>query len=104
MLAAWLEEAREFLSEWRELRGVHQSRLAGRVLRAPLDQGGEGTRAGLQGVAFNCVRMACINVLLPHALHTICAAFLLLVAEVDPPKLQTAANGALPEAMMAELT
>lgn len=36
-LAAWLAEAREFLSEWRELRSVHQLRLAGRVLRAPLD-------------------------------------------------------------------
>ena len=39
-LATMLAEAREFAAEWRELRGLHQARLQGRVLRAPLDKVG----------------------------------------------------------------
>lgn len=43
-LAARLAEAREFAAEWRELRGLHQSRLQGRVLRVPLTEvGAPGT-------------------------------------------------------------
>lgn len=45
-LAAMLAEAREFAAEWRELRGLHQTRLQGRVLRVPLDKVGG---AGLDG-------------------------------------------------------
>ncbi|PSC75396.1 DNA annealing helicase and endonuclease ZRANB3 [Micractinium conductrix] len=37
-LAVMLAEAKEFAAEWRELRGLHQSRLQGRVLRAPLNE------------------------------------------------------------------
>ena len=37
-LAAMLAEARDFAAEWRELRGLHQSRLHGRVLRVPLQE------------------------------------------------------------------
>jgi hypothetical protein len=37
-LAAMLAEARDFAAEWRELRGLHHSRLHGRVLRAPLQE------------------------------------------------------------------
>ncbi|PRW44334.1 DNA annealing helicase and endonuclease ZRANB3 [Chlorella sorokiniana] len=40
-LAAMLAEAREFAAEWRELRGLHQARLQGRVLRVPLDKAAE---------------------------------------------------------------
>ena len=37
-LAAMLAEARDLAAEWRELRGLHQSRLHGRVLRVPLQE------------------------------------------------------------------
>lgn len=37
-LAAMLAEAREFSAEWRELRGLHQSRLHGKILRLPLQE------------------------------------------------------------------
>ena len=37
-LAAMLAEARDFAAERRELRGLHQSRLHGRVLRVPLQE------------------------------------------------------------------
>ena len=43
-LAVMLAEAKEFAAEWRELRGLHQSRLQGRVLRAPLNEVGSGQR------------------------------------------------------------
>lgn len=37
-LRGLIAEARAFAAEWRELRAVHQSRLSGRVLQAPLVQ------------------------------------------------------------------
>jgi hypothetical protein len=38
VLCSMIAEARTFVAEWRELRAVQQSRLAGRVLQAPLEQ------------------------------------------------------------------
>lgn len=42
-LVAMLAEAREFAAEWQELRGLHQSRLQGKILRLPLQE----VRAGV---------------------------------------------------------
>ena len=36
VLAQWLQEARDFAAEWVELRALHQNKLCGRCLRAPL--------------------------------------------------------------------
>lgn len=36
VLEQWLQEACEFAAEWAELRPLHQNRLCGRCLRAPL--------------------------------------------------------------------
>ena len=36
VLAQWVQEARDFAAEWVELRPLHQNKLAGRCLRAPL--------------------------------------------------------------------
>ncbi|KAL4428086.1 hypothetical protein ABPG75_002175 [Micractinium tetrahymenae] len=57
-LAAMLAEAREFAAEWRELRGLHQSRLQGRVLRVPLQEAVDevdqaAAAAGKLGVSTN---------------------------------------------------
>ena len=56
-LAAMLAEAREFAAEWRELRGLHQARLQGRVLRAPLDK--VGGRAWPRAGAGSCWVVQC---------------------------------------------
>jgi hypothetical protein len=45
VLAQWLQEARDFAAEWAELRPLHQNKLAGKCLRAPL-----------QVMAFSCVQ------------------------------------------------
>ena len=44
VLAQWLQEAWDFAAEWAELRPLHQNKLAGKCLSAPL-----------QVMAFSCV-------------------------------------------------
>ena len=36
VLEQWMQEARDFAAEWAELRPLHQNKLCGRCLRAPL--------------------------------------------------------------------
>ena len=36
VLEQWMQEARDFAAEWTELRPLHQNKLCGRCLRAPL--------------------------------------------------------------------
>jgi hypothetical protein len=77
-LTALLAQAREFASEWRELRGLHQSRLQGRILRLPLQEVGAGGAARVELMRCRSARMAggvslpvhskarCIQALLAH--------------------------------------
>lgn len=72
-LAAMLAEAREFAAEWRELRGLHQSRLQGQVLRPPLAEVSAGRLPGLTPC-----RCACLPALLPASLS--CLALVVSLA------------------------
>lgn len=54
-LRSMLAEARAFALEWQELRAVLQSRLAGKVLRAPLDEAAEAVqKAAAAAGALGC--------------------------------------------------
>lgn len=39
VLENWIQEGRDFAAEWVELRPLHQNKLCGRCLRAPLQVG-----------------------------------------------------------------